>query len=88
VRFACTAYLTNVRLTDSVLSSNAVTQNILSTGLKPSFILWDKLYRKFVAEDDCIWLVRAVSSVALHESGGIVDNAHLWCVASFLVNPC
>ena len=35
---------------------------ILATGIKPSFVFWDRVYRKITAEDE-IWLVRATQAL-------------------------
>lgn len=48
---------------DAFMTSNATIQTILTTGAKPSFLLWDKVYRKAITADDETWLIYALESV-------------------------
>ena len=40
-------------------------QTVLTTGAKPSFLLWDKVYRKAVTTEDEAWLGHALDAVAV-----------------------
>jgi hypothetical protein len=47
-----------------MISRNATVQAILSP-LKPSFLLWDKVYQKLTDAEEEAWLLRAVESTAI-----------------------
>ncbi|THG98438.1 hypothetical protein EW026_g3754 [Hermanssonia centrifuga] len=48
---------------DDSISCNATVQSVLSTGSKPSFLLWEKVYQKLSDSDDERWLLRASEQV-------------------------
>ncbi|PSR76114.1 hypothetical protein PHLCEN_2v8664 [Hermanssonia centrifuga] len=48
---------------DDSISCNATVQSVLSTGSKPSFLLWEKVYQKLSDSEDERWLLRASEQV-------------------------
>jgi hypothetical protein len=46
-----------------IRSDNAVLQSIAAGGIKPSFVLWDKVYRRATSDAEELWFVRALESV-------------------------
>ncbi|KAJ4478479.1 armadillo-type protein [Lentinula aciculospora] len=44
---------------DDVVAKNTVLQGISTVGVKPSFLLWDKVYQKATNSEDEKWLLRA-----------------------------
>lgn len=48
---------------DDFIASNPTLQTIHLTGSKPSFLLWDKVYRKISAHEDETWLLHALESL-------------------------
>lgn len=62
-------------------------QNILATSPKPSFLLHDRVHRKFNSEEEEIWLVRALESLWLRRTGQISkDKAILQASAQTLAH--
>ncbi|KAK4705757.1 hypothetical protein P7C70_g456, partial [Phenoliferia sp. Uapishka_3] len=49
---------------DDFIAANATMQTVLITGAKPSFLLWDKVYRKAGTTDDEAWFGHALEAVA------------------------
>lgn len=49
------------------MAKAAAAQNVLSHGAKPSFLLSEKLHRKFVDPEDELWLVRALEMLLTNE---------------------
>lgn len=49
-----------IRLLDDVISKNAAIVAIAASTVKPSFLLWEKVYQKVTEEVDEIWLIRAL----------------------------
>lgn len=47
------------------IAHNAIIQSITSMSSKPSFLVWDKVYRKLAAVEDETWLLRAVEATIL-----------------------
>lgn len=48
---------------DDTLSKNTFLHSSLSMSPKPSFLLWDKVYRKVTAAEDQVWLLRALEAL-------------------------
>ncbi|CAL1711997.1 unnamed protein product [Somion occarium] len=44
---------------DDFISRNATIQSLVATGVKPSFLIWDKVYQKLTSADEEVWLLRA-----------------------------
>jgi hypothetical protein len=51
-----------VNVIDEFIANNPTLQTLYTTGLKPSFLVWDKVYRKLVAIEDETWLLHALHS--------------------------
>ncbi|PWN28930.1 ARM repeat-containing protein [Jaminaea rosea] len=61
--------LKEVQKISDFAAKNEVLKGLLVTASpKPSFLLWDKVHRKFTAEDEQTWLLRALHSVWLHRA--------------------
>ncbi|KAI0077211.1 ARM repeat-containing protein [Panus rudis PR-1116 ss-1] len=58
---------------DDAISRNATVQSLMTTGSKPSFLLWDKVYQKLSGDDE-VWLLRAVERALLHPSTQLDKN--------------
>lgn len=52
-------------------------QGLLTTGAKPSFLLWDKVYRKLTTAQEETWLLRALEAVLLSEEDKITKDQAL-----------
>ncbi|KAK4055085.1 translational activator of GCN4 [Microbotryomycetes sp. JL201] len=59
----------NIQQVDALLASNPTMQNLYAGGAKPSFLLWDKVYRKTTTPEEERWVVRALDAVL------VVDKA-------------
>lgn len=68
----------------AVIEKNTVAQGLLQTGVKPSFMLWDKVYRKLETESEQVWLARAVQATLLHNSEKIRASPDLHRYVFFL----
>ena len=49
-------------------------QTVLTTGAKPSFLLWDKVYRKAVTTEDEAWLGHALDAVAVVDEDKFIKD--------------
>lgn len=61
----------------SFLATNPVIQTLLSTSPKPSFLLHDRVHRKFTSEEEGCWLLRALQSVWLSRFAEIAHNVEI-----------
>ncbi|KAI0944136.1 hypothetical protein AcV7_002042 [Taiwanofungus camphoratus] len=59
---------------DEFISRNATLQSLVSTGTKPSFLLWDKVYQKLSGIEDETWLLRAVETAFLYFKSELMRN--------------
>ncbi|CCM02945.1 uncharacterized protein FIBRA_05060 [Fibroporia radiculosa] len=59
---------------DTAISRNTTLQSILSTGSKPSFLLWEKVYQKLGGIDEEIWLLRAVQASLVYFKNDVMRN--------------
>lgn len=76
------------RHADDFISANATMQTILITGAKPTFLLWDKVYRKITSADDEAWLTCALEAILIADEDKFVkDQALRFVVLSSLVAP-
>lgn len=57
--------------------SNAIAVSLLQTGVKPSFLLWDKMVRKAEAELEQIWLCRALLSTLVSRKDTLIEQTDL-----------
>lgn len=58
----------------SAVAKNAVLQDLLATSPKPSFLLSDKVHRKFTSVEEEIWLGRALQAVWSSKATGIAED--------------
>ncbi|KAG8940411.1 translational activator of GCN4, partial [Tulasnella sp. 419] len=58
----------------AAVSKNAVLQSLATSSVKPSFLLWDKVYHKLSTENDERWLLYALEAAMLHYSGELEKN--------------
>lgn len=54
-------------------------QTVLTTGAKPSFLLWDKVYRKGTTLEDEAWFSHALEAVAGADEDKFVKDASIRC---------
>ncbi|KAK2463021.1 hypothetical protein APHAL10511_004676 [Amanita phalloides] len=47
---------------DDIISRNAVIQSIIASSIKPSFLLWGKVYQKVTDPEDETWFLRACNA--------------------------
>ncbi|TFY63660.1 hypothetical protein EVJ58_g3122 [Rhodofomes roseus] len=59
---------------DDFISRNSTLQSILAAGVKPSFLLWEKVYQKLSGADDEAWLLRASEATLAHYSKELLPN--------------
>ncbi len=59
---------------DDVISKNPVLQSISTTSVKPSFLLWDKVYQKATDPEDEKWLLRACDAALLFFRSEVAKN--------------
>ncbi|PCH35750.1 ARM repeat-containing protein [Wolfiporia cocos MD-104 SS10] len=59
---------------DDAIARNVTLQGILNTGTKPSFLLWEKVYRKLVGADDEMWLLRAAEATLAFYKNELTRN--------------
>jgi hypothetical protein len=52
-------------------------QAMYTTGLKPSFLLWDKVYRKATAPEDEIWFAHALEAIIAVDEEKFAKDAAL-----------
>ncbi|KZO93854.1 ARM repeat-containing protein [Calocera viscosa TUFC12733] len=45
------------------LHKNAVVRSLLQVGQKPSFFLWDRVYKRATTQEDELWLLRAAAAL-------------------------
>ncbi|KAJ3828802.1 translational activator GCN1 [Lentinula raphanica] len=51
---------------DDIVAKNTALQSISTVGVKPSFLLWDKVYQKATDFEDEKWLLRACDAALKH----------------------
>ncbi|GJE94641.1 ARM repeat-containing protein [Phanerochaete sordida] len=59
---------------EDVVSRNATLQGLLTSGAKPSFLLWEKVYQKLAEPEDQAWLLRAGEAVLSFYKSDIVKS--------------
>ena len=64
--------------TDEVISKNAALQSLITTGVKPSFLIWDKVYQKLTTTDEETWLLRASEKALLSSKTQLLQNEQAW----------
>lgn len=52
---------------DDFITASPTMQTILATGAKPSFLLWDKVYRKVTSADEELWLTYALEALIVSD---------------------
>ncbi|KAM0793613.1 hypothetical protein ACM66B_001046 [Microbotryomycetes sp. NB124-2] len=67
----------NVSQVDSLLLSNPTKQNLYAGGAKPSFLLWDKAYRKASTAEEERWVIRALETVLVADKAKFEKDATL-----------
>lgn len=55
-------------------------QTIFVTGAKPSFLLWDKVYRKAGLLEDETWIAHALEAVSIVDEDKLTKDLALRCV--------
>ncbi|EJT96915.1 ARM repeat-containing protein [Dacryopinax primogenitus] len=58
----------------SALQKNAVMKSVLSVGAKPSFFLWDRVYKRATTAEDELWLLRAAAALLHAHSAELRKN--------------
>ncbi|THH23082.1 hypothetical protein EUX98_g8100 [Antrodiella citrinella] len=58
-----------------IVSHNIHVQSLLSTGAKPAFVLWDKVYQKLNDVEDEEWLLRATEQTLIYNKAQLSQNA-------------
>ena len=69
------------RFADEFIANNPTVQSIYTTGAKPSFLLWDKVWRKMQSIDDEKWLTYALESVLIADEDRFIKDQTLRYVA-------
>lgn len=62
---------------DDFICANPVIQGVLTTGAKPTFLLWDKVYRKITSADDEAWLTCALEAILMADGDKFVKDQAL-----------
>lgn len=73
---------------DDFIASNPTMQTIHATGAKPSFLLWDKVWRKLSSTEDEAWLTYALESVVTVDEDRFAKDVNLRLVSPCLLGPC
>ncbi|SCV68098.1 BQ2448_219 [Microbotryum intermedium] len=60
--------LWDMKKIDDVLKTYATMKGLLIVAAKPSFLLWDKVYRKATTVEEELWLLRALESVIIADA--------------------
>ncbi|CAO1627100.1 unnamed protein product [Sympodiomycopsis kandeliae] len=72
---------------EQCLKKNSIMQSVLSTNPKPSFLLSEKVHRKFNTEDEEVWLLRALQSALVQRATDIkTDEACQAAIAAALIH--
>lgn len=62
---------------DAARLASPVLQSILAHGVKPSFLLWDRILKKTSTMDEEVWLLRAMSAVVRRRQTQIEESSSL-----------
>lgn len=62
---------------DDFVAKNPVLHGISNVGVKPSFLLWDKVYQKATDVNDEIWLLRACEAAVVYFNAEISKSEAL-----------
>ncbi|PWN39719.1 ARM repeat-containing protein [Ceraceosorus guamensis] len=73
---------------DSFIADNAVIQGMAAGGAKPSFVLWDKIYRRATGLEEETWHVRALESVILRYSAKLAGDQSARTAAALALSHC
>ncbi|KAL4068779.1 armadillo-type protein, partial [Scleroderma yunnanense] len=60
-----------------VVTRNTTVESLAGTAIKPSFLIWDKVYQRITDADDEMWLLRATDLVLHHLSPELAKNENL-----------
>ncbi|KAK4052868.1 translational activator of GCN4 [Microbotryomycetes sp. JL221] len=79
----------NIKHVDALISSNSTMQNLYTAGAKPSFLLWDKVYRKCTSVEEEKWVLRALEAVFVadktkFEADAVVRNSFAHAMLHFV----
>ncbi|KDE04239.1 hypothetical protein MVLG_05338 [Microbotryum lychnidis-dioicae p1A1 Lamole] len=66
--------LWDVKKIEDMLKANVTMKGLLVGGAKPSFLLWDKVYRKATTAEEELWLLRAIESVIIADATTVEKN--------------
>lgn len=64
-----------IRKATDLISSNPILQGLLAVSPKPSFLLWDKVYRKLSTRTEETWLSRCLEGVVTSRTKALEGNA-------------
>lgn len=70
-----------------MVAQSASLQALVPTGVKPSFLFWERLYTKVTEEREAIWFVRAIQQATITFSSEIRKSEHLLYVAPSAPTP-
>lgn len=60
-----------------MVAQSASVQALLVTGVKPSFLFWERVYTKVTEEREAIWLVRSIQQTTITFSSEICKSGQL-----------
>ncbi|SCZ89778.1 BZ3500_MvSof-1268-A1-R1_Chr1-3g01573 [Microbotryum saponariae] len=63
--------LWDIKKIEDMLKANITMKGLLVGGAKPSFLLWDKVYRKATTAEEELWLLRAIESVIIADAATV-----------------
>lgn len=66
--------LTRYRI-DEFIAANPTMQGLYTPGAKPSFLLWDKVYRKANSQQEEIWVAHALEAIIVADEEKLIKDA-------------
>ena len=64
-----------INLSDDFIASNTTIQGLYTPGAKPSFLLWDKVYRKASSQEEETWFAHALEAIIVADEEKFAKDA-------------